>query len=374
MTNPRPPLPDSYQGLFSRGQMAYRSGDIDGAIAIYRRLTDKLGRLSEGIFERRPDLSDMHLQAGQDLSGLLLSEGRFAEAYEVRSRLLDKHPEMADDWRQDLAALRVAKGDVDAGLVELRALAEQDPADPSGWLVLATETRIEGRFAESQAALDRALEVSSGDDAKDLGIVHFQRFLLFKAMGRLDDAVAAWENAVSCDPEVSVSVREVYTMLSDAGRYGEAERYVARDENPLQAGLQRGLIASLTGNPGQAKKEWQAVADLDPEDFERGHECWVEAVLRLGDPEPTLERLRDLLVQREIPRLYVLAGIAWAMRDDEQVAAALFQQAINQLRWRRPPKQKLDSADWRLLDSLVTDDEIKTALKPYFAVVETVWG
>jgi tetratricopeptide (TPR) repeat protein len=374
VTSSRPPLPDSYQGLFSRGQMAYRSGDMDGAIAIYRRLTDKLGRLSEGIFERRPDLSDMHLQAGLDLSGLLLSEGRFAEAYEVRSRLLDKHPEMADDWRQDLATLRVAKGDVDAGLVELRALAEQDPADPSGWLVLATETRIEGRFAESQAALDRALEVVGGDDARDVGIVHFQRFLLFKAMGQLDDAVAAWENAVSCDPEVSVTVREVYTMLSDAGRYGEAQRYVARDENPLQAGFQRGLIVSLTGNPGQAKQEWQAVADLDPEDFERGHECWVEAVLRLGDPEPALERLQDLLVQRATPRLFVLAGIAWAMREDEQVAAALFQQAINQLRRRRPPKQKLDSADWRLLDSLVAGDEIKTALKPYFAVVETVWG
>jgi hypothetical protein len=26
-----------------------------------------------------------------------------------------------------------------------------------------------------------------------------------------------------------------------------------------------------------------------------------------------------------------------------------------------------------LLDSLVADDEVKTPLKPYFAVVETVW-
>ena len=32
-----------------------------------------------------------------------------------------------------------------------------------------------------------------------------------------------------------------------------------------------------------------------------------------------------------------------------------------------------DGADWRLLDSLVKDDEMKATLKPYFAVVETLW-
>jgi hypothetical protein len=62
------------------------------------------------------------------------------------------------------------------------------------------------------------------------------------------------------------------------------------------------------------------------------------------------------------------------MRKDRELAGALFQQAINLLRRRRPPKQKLDGADWRLLDSLVGDDETKKTLKPYFAVIETVWG
>jgi hypothetical protein len=62
------------------------------------------------------------------------------------------------------------------------------------------------------------------------------------------------------------------------------------------------------------------------------------------------------------------------MRGDRELATALFQQAINLMRRDRPPRQKLNSSDWRLLDSLVTDDEIKVALKPYFAVVETLWG
>jgi hypothetical protein len=62
------------------------------------------------------------------------------------------------------------------------------------------------------------------------------------------------------------------------------------------------------------------------------------------------------------------------MQGDADLASTLFRQSINSLRRRRPPKQKLDSKDWHLLDSLVTDDETKTALKPYFAVIETVWA
>jgi hypothetical protein len=169
-------------------------------------------------------------------------------------------------------------------------------------------------------------------------------------------------------------VNKVYTMLTDAGRFGEARSYVARDPNPLRAGFQRGLLANLTGNLAEARQEWQAVAQLDPMDYEHGHDCWVEAVLRLGDPEPALEALQfSLLPKHPTPRMFILSGMGWAMRDDDELASVLFQQAINLLRRRRPPKQKLDSADWRLLETLVTDDKIKTALKPYFAVVETVW-
>jgi hypothetical protein len=62
------------------------------------------------------------------------------------------------------------------------------------------------------------------------------------------------------------------------------------------------------------------------------------------------------------------------MRDDPELAGLLFQRAIDLRRRERPPKQKLDSTDWRLLDSLVADDEVKTPLKSYFAIIETLWG
>jgi len=370
----QPALPDSYEGIHERAHTLLRSGDIEGSIVLYRRLTDRLGRLTDRILDRRPSLRELHRQARMELARLLADLGRYAEALEVEQVLLETHPDEVDVWRRDLAVLRVAKGDTEAGLAELRALAEKAPGDPEPWIVLGLENRIAGRLRDSQNALERALETCQEDDSANLANAQIQRFLLFKEMRQVDDAVAAWKEAVVHDPDATATVRMVYSMLTDEGRYEEALRFVARDENPLQAGLQRGLIASLTGRAVEARQEWRAVANLDPSEFEYGHDAWVEAVLRLGDPDPALEWLQESLPEYGTLRLIVLSGIGWAMRQDTEVATALFQQAINMLRGRRPPKQKLDRADWQLLDLLVKDDKIKTPLKPYFAVVESLWG
>ena len=367
-------LPDSYEGIHERARALLQSGDTEGALALYRRLTDRLNRLSDRILDRRPQLRDLHRQARLELINLLAGEGRYAEAMDAELVLLKTHPDEADTWQRDLAILRIAKGKVDDGLAELREQAEEAPDKPERWLVLAVENRLAGRLRDSQEALDQALAGCSEDDDVSLVNTQFQRFLLFKEMRQVDDALAAWEEALSQNAEVVSTVREVYAMLTDEGRYKDALLYVARDPNPLQSGYQRGLLASLTGKPGEAKDEWRKVAKLDPGESEYGHDAWVEAVLRLGDPEPALEWLQESLPEYGTPRLLVLSGIGWAMRKDVELAKALFQQAINLMRRQRPPKQKLDRADWQLLDSLVTDDETKEPLKPYFAVVATLWG
>lgn len=367
-------LPDSYEGIHQRARALLQSGDIEGAIILYRRLTDKLNRLADRILDRRPELRDLHRESRLELTQLLAGEGRFAEALEVERVLLETHPGEAGIWRRDLAVLRAAKGEVDAGLAELRALAEEEPDDPERWIALGFENRMAGRLRDSQAALDRAVEACQGQDTENLVNAHFQRFLLFKEMKQVEDALAAWEEAVALNPDVNSTVHTVFTMLVDEGRYEEALRYTARDPNPMQVGFQRGLLASLTGRAGEDKQQWRAVAKLDPSDFEYGHDAWVEAVLRLGNPDPALEWLQESLPRYGTPRLLVLSGIGWAMRGDPETATKLFQQAINILRRQRPPKQKLDRADWQLLDSLVAEDEIKTPLKSYFAVIESIWG
>lgn len=373
MSESRLVLADSYEGLLEQARGSWEEGDLSSAEAFYRRLVEKLRRLSDRILARRPELHDMHREARLELSTLLSEQGRYAEAIEVEEVLLKTHPDKADVLRTDLAILRLAKGETEAGLAELRALTDEEPEDAARWLVLARETRIEGRFVESRAALDRALEAGHEADARLLALIHFEQFLLFKEMGQVDDALAAWERAVELEPELKDTVRRVYEMLSQVGRYTEALRYVDRDDNELQAGFQRGLIAWLRGDQTKARQEWKKVAEMDPDEFAFGHDAWVESVLRLGDPVPALQWLRTALREHGTIRLLVLAGIAWAMHRNRDLAANLFQSAIDALRRSRPPKQKLDSAEWRLLDSLVADEGIKSVLKPYFAVVESIW-
>ena len=373
MSETRPQLPGSYEGLRDQARSAYRAGDTEGAISQFGHLVVKLGSLSPRVLARRPELGDIHLESGLDLVALLRGEGRYAEAIEVVEGLVASHPE-ADRLSTDLAVLRIAKGEVGRGLADLQALSDQDPDDVWLSIILGNEARIEGRFAESQAALDRALVAGGGGgDPEVMAEVHYQRFHLFKDMAQIDQAVAEWEEDCASHSDVGGTVHQVYTMLTDAGRYGQAQRYVSRDENKLRAGFQRGLITNLTGNRDKARKEWREVAALDPHEFDTGHEAWGEAVLRLGDPTPVLDRQKLLLVRYGSPRILALSGTAWAMHGDRELAQRFYQQSIDRMRYERPPKQKLDSADWRLLDSLVTDDELKTALKPYFAVVETLW-
>ncbi|MDD3828182.1 MAG: hypothetical protein PHY79_19630 [Anaerolineae bacterium] len=374
MNDTQVPLADSYEGLYSQVQSVLAAGNVEEAINLYRRLVDRLARLTPRVLQLRPELRNLHRAARMEMSSLLRPEGRYSEAIDVVRVLLDSHPEEARMWRREIATLQVARGDVESGLADLRALAEESDDDHLSWLTLGQEARIEGRFAMAREALDHALEVCEENSCPDLPGIYRERFEFFRAAGQIDEAVAAWEEGAALDEETRKGIGEIVTMLADAGRYSEARAMLDREPNPLRAGLRRGHIHSLMANPFEARKEWQRIADLDPNEFEYGHEAWVEAVLRLGDPVPALLWLQDALREHFGIRMLILSGVAWAMHGDAELAANLFQQAIGLLRYQRPPKKKLDSSDWRLLDNLVNNDEIKKALKPYFAVVETLWG
>ena len=373
------PLPGSYEGLFMQARSLAQVDLVSDAIAAYERLIGKLGGLSDKILRRRPELADLHKQAIADLVDLLAWERRFAEAAEYQKELVDKDPERAAVWRRRLASLRIQKGESEPGLADLRALAEEAPDDPWNWLSLGEESRLEGRLGEGLAAFDRAVTVAGQiqDDkrrAEALASSHFRRFLLFKEMARWDDAAKAWEEAAALKPdEVAETLPELYKMLTDAGLYSTARTYVDRDSNDLRAGMQRGLLDLMTGKPGEAMQGWRTVAALDPLSFAHGQEAWTEAVLRVGDPQPVLDRLDGLLSRFGSTRMLILGGMAWAMSGKAETAGALLQRAIDLLRRERPPKTKLDGADWRLLTSLVPYAEMRTALKPYFAVIETTW-
>ncbi len=365
-------LPGSYEDLVIQAAAALDAGDLDTSIAIQYRLLDRLSRLSERVLARRPELHDLHRQVRLDLKENLVRKKQPGEAVEVMEVLLHTHPEQSAIWRTEIAMLHILNEDVETGLAGLEALTRDYPDQIAPWLLLADEARIAGYLDRSQAALDRAQQCDAHGDEGLVGFLNYVRFHLLRDLGQIDEALAAWEEALTHDPERAETVREVYAMLTEAGRYDEALSYVARDENRIQAAYQRALIASLQGRTEEAEQGWQEVAEMDPDEYEYGHDAWVEAVLRLGDPDPALEWLHEALPEVATARLLTLTGMGWAMRGDVEVAGTSFQTAINMGRIRQPQQQKLDSAEWRLLDSLVDDDEIKAPLKSYFAVIETL--
>ncbi len=373
-----PPLPDSYEALLLQARaLQQEPGQVPQSIAQYEHLIDKLARLSDKILDRRPALRDMRKQAIAEVIPLLRWERRFYDALDKARTLLAIDPEREALWRRDVASIRIEMGEEEAGVAELQALAEEVPADPWSWLTLGHEARLLGRFFESQAALERGLEAarSSADNAEALATAHYERFQVFKETRRWDEAVDAWEQAVALAPEAADNtVPQVYTMLTDAGLYNMARTYVDRDKNPLRAGLQRGLLDQLTGKPVDAMQSWRQVAEMDPAEHEGSAEAWAEAVLRLGAPHRVTERFEELVDAFPSTRLLVLVGIAWAMQGDREAARDYLERAIFFLRRGRPPKQKLDSSDWRLLTSLVSDGQVRAALRPLFAVVEMTWG
>jgi tetratricopeptide (TPR) repeat protein len=371
-----PPLPSSYEGLLLEARSLQEAGQVAEAIARYEYLLARLARLSDKIVERRPSLLDIRKQAIADLIPLLRWEHRLAEAIEQQQTLLALDPERAALWRRELASLRVEKGEVDAGLAALRALAEEEPADPWTWLALGHEPRLEGRFAEAQRALDRALEAarSSQDNTDALATAHYERFRLFKEKNRWEDAVAAWEQAITLQPKaLDGTVSQVVKMLTDAGLYGMARPYVDRDPNPIRAGLQRGLLDYMTGKAFGAMQAWQQAAALDPREHPGGEEAWMEAALRAGKAREVTERADELTARHPSTRSLTLAGMAWAAVGNGEAAHALLEQALMVQRRQRPVRQKLEGADWRLLNSVVQDNNIKSALRPFFAVIETTW-
>jgi tetratricopeptide (TPR) repeat protein len=365
-------LDGSYEAILGRARGLYQDGDLEGAMAQYRRLVDRLARLSDRVLERRPSLREMRVSAILELGQLLEWDGRIGEAIELKRRLVELAPEEELFWKRHLAVLRVRKGEVDAGLEELRALAEADPEDPAGWNILATHLRLAGRLSRAEEILDRALAIPE-QDPQVRGQVHLNRALLYKALAQVDEALAAWEEAVQDAPDIVETVPEMVDLLIDVGRLDEALAYVERDADELRRGLHRGIVLARQGKPGRARAAWTDVHEMDPATTQGSRAAWLEATLRLGDPDAGLDRFEELLTGESSARLFLLGGMGWAMKGDLEAARVGFRVALEAMSRDYPPTYKFDSKDWRLLDQLVDTPETKAQLKAHFAVVDAAF-
>ena len=359
---------DSYEYIYALAESNLARGDYETAQANFQRLSERLSQLKPVVLERRPELRNLLLVSLGKEAEIHHIQGEYEEAVELYQKAIDMAPETRGRWQRDLALVRIDMGQVEEGLDELRAQAIATPGDSELWLTIGVECEALGRLDEAEENLERAAR--SAADPEDKTEAYLALFDLYRAQGQVEQAMTAWEQAWEGNEE-SDYVFPMYQMMWEAGDLERAREYLRREKNPLRKGFHQGLMEASEGEDEEAAKRWKQVAKMDPLEYDEGHEAWAEAALRVDhQPEEVIAALAAVLEAGSFTsRGLILQAIAEARIGHAEHAEDVLEMARNLGMRTRPREEKLSLAHWALFDELVTDDEIKGQLQPYFESV-----
>ncbi len=357
---------DSYEDIFARAELNFAEGDYKSALEGFQRLDERLSRLRPALLDRRPELRGLLVLSLNKQGKIHHIQGEFEQAIQIYERLIEIVPENADNWRRIIALVRIDMGQTEAGLDELRAQAVAHPEDFRLWLAIGLECEALGRLDEAEESLQRALSHATTPDDKTEG--YLSLFDFYRAQGRVDEALAAWDQAWAAHGHDPGYVFPLYQMMQEAGDLERTREYLRQEKNPLRKGLYWGLLAASEGKPDEAIKHWKRVAKRDPMEFDEGHEAWAEAALRVDrPPEEVVAALSAILEAGDLTlRGIILLAVAEARLGHTDHAEEALKIARDVGLQSRPRREKLAAAHWALFDELVADDEIKRQLRHYF--------
>jgi tetratricopeptide (TPR) repeat protein len=355
----------SYEDLYAQGQRFRRDGELSKAREIFERIARRLEGKGDALFGRRPMLKNLYGLSISNLAELLHREEKYDEALAYYQLLLETFPENADEWHMQQGLVKIDKGDVAAGLDELRSATMIAPAKVWPWLWLGVELVSLGDYEEGEGNLQRAVERATDDPGtQSNALAHL--FELYKKQMRYEEAETAWLKSERLLDLGQRLVFPIYEMYWRIGNIEKVQFWLKQEKNPLRLGLYRGLIARAEGKPAKAKAIWQTTADLNPFDFEIGHDAWAETVLRLdGDLGRVVEVLSDIVEDGlDTIRHRVLLAIAHARSGDADRARETLKRQLGSD--RRPRLRKLPADVRDLVDELVPEQDVKAALAVYF--------
>lgn len=357
-------LRDSYDAIMTRAQNAMGRGEWAAALAEYRRIVDHLSKLGPAALGKHEELKRLFEEGLDGLLFLLNLTGQYGEAIDVLERLPAIMPENEATWKREAARFRVRQGDVERGATELQALAAARPDDPLLEIGLG-EVEIErGDRQQAMAHFARAADIASEPELQAIA----QRLLLdgHMLLQQWDQAEQAWERAVALDQTVERLLPWMYQVFLSKGLTDRARSYIRREKNPYRRGLYAGLADYLDGDVDGAHRHWRKVLKQRISPGDEGLDSWIEAGLRLGEPETVLQQVSPVLdTGKTSTRAAVLIGMALAMVGDTERADRILGVVREQLGLDRLPR-----ADWLLFDTLTEDEAVKEAIKHHFATEE----
>ncbi len=357
---------DSYEDIYARAVSNMAQGDYESAYDSFQRLSDRLSGLKPALLDRRPGLRSLFLLSLTRQAEIHYIQGEFEQAMQLYQRLREIAPESKDNWQRVMAMTRIDMGQVEAGLDELRAQAVAHSGDHQLWLTIGLECEALGRMEEAEENLQRAARLAT--DSDDKTEAYLSLFDFYRAQGRVDEALAAWDQAWAGHGHTPGYVFPLYQMMWETGDLERAHEYLNQEKNPLRKGFYQGILAISEGKSDQAMKHWKRVAQMNPLEFDEGHEAWAEAALRVDQPpQEVISALGVLLESGNLtPRGLILQAVAEARIGHREHAENVLKIARTMSLRSRPRQEKLSAAHWALFDELVTDDEIKHQLRHYF--------
>jgi tetratricopeptide (TPR) repeat protein len=363
----------NHRDLYAQAQQAHRAADNHLAIELYSQLVSDLLEPGKEALQTQPDLRSLLADAGGEFVAILRWEGMYDRAIGVQERLVEIYDEREAALRMHLANLRIEGGDHAAGLLELREMAEMDPANIWGWIALATAYLWAEHEREAEETLRRAADMEQADDL-DRAWACKVLFDLFGMQKRVHEAIEMWERMCQLDPALRATLPELYSMLIYRRHFEPAQKYLRLERSELRRIYYGGLIDFKNNLMPMAMQAWSQVLEFKPDELTEGHDEFASAGVRVLRPSLALEVLEPMLERGEVthPRL-VVAGLAWAQKRVLNRAQSALDVALRTADLERPRRTR-PGGERRILDARARilyaevrlDRDIRQQLDRYF--------
>jgi tetratricopeptide (TPR) repeat protein len=243
--------------LLSLGDLAARSGDLDGALTDYRQLSD----------------TPMALTARKRAAGILLDRGKSGEALDLLDSYESEHPEQGIDVALAKADLLADHDNAQQGLSFIAAALQQYPAHPRLEYEQATLLERAGHIDQSVVAFEQLLHQRPGDP----NLMNALGYTLADHRLELTRAESLIRHALSAMPDSPA-------VLDSLGWV----RFRRGDVRSALPSLER---AYLISHDGQIAAHFGEALWVDGQQ-DRAKKVWADALARNPDPEG-LKALKD---------------------------------------------------------------------------------
>jgi tetratricopeptide (TPR) repeat protein len=304
---PSPPLeppPPESGSRDSSSEETGPAGGIDADLQAAGIGSERAGRITEALRAGRYDEAETLLVEAAEahpgsaevlrvLGGVFFLGGRPLNAA-VALKKAEAIAPLDERSRFTLVMAYVALGHDDWARPELEALAAAAPDNPLYVYWAGRLDYDEGRFAAAAKSFERAITLDPG-----FARAHDNLGLCYDALGRFDEAIASFGEAIRLDREQGASSPwpplNLGLLLTRLDRLDEAEtrfrESLAADPGFAPAHYQLGLVLEKTGRPAAAVAEVEEAARLDPGSAEAQY-ALARLYRRAGEAEKAEDALR----------------------------------------------------------------------------------